>query len=463
MKKGIISTRQLNIIVNFSLLIISILSFFTGIIKILNLYIVETNFDAFTAFLTPIHDWTGIFLVIISTIHLVIHRRWIVAMTKQILSFEKFGRKEWNYLIDIGMLISLILVATTGIIKLPLLVANQEIIYNYSIFLMQVHDWSGFSLVVLSFIHIFLHRNWLSIKLKKAYEIPSFKIATVITLIVMIFGFIFVPILSTPRIPDDQSYNIQGTINIESIGKFSFNPNETTTVRPDLFRESHFSVYDILVNLNKSGKIKLDAHFNESMNTYVVDGINDTTNWWYKAYYQGGWWEDNVYRMDHYPYKDGMTIKFYQTSDFHLQRIHGTWVREIQRFRTNDGEVIIPKVRISSPTNDLDFFNVSVTPHNLRLDYFQKDVITAIDIILSLGEQGKITYDLTWYDTIGNAEINSYYVERINEDEAYGGCGFVYETGDEEFPFFQGNHIHITSDTRIINSPQYSRWLWICL
>lgn len=458
-----LSRKMGNMIINISLLIISLILFFTGIIKVINLFVNDFGFGNFTTLLTPLHDWSGILLTIVSSIHLIMHRKWFVAMSKQIFHSKKFSKKEWNYLIDLGMLISLILVSITGIIKLPLLAANQELIYEYSIFLMTLHDWSGFLLIALSLTHIILHRKWLSKKLKIAFEIRAVQLTSVISLLIIIFALISVPILNSAPLPADDGYNSQTTITFESLGKLNFNPNDIETVRPDLFKENHFSVYDILHHLNQTDELALKAHFEASMNTYLIDEINGISHWWYEAYYQGGWWEDNVFRMDHYPYKEGMTIRFFTRDPSVLERIYNTWREEIQRLKQNDGEIIIPRVRISSPTNDLDFYNVSVSPHNLRTDFLQRNVLTAIDIILSLADRRLISYDLTWYDKIGNAEINSYYIEKINEDEAYGGCGFVYETGDEDFPFFQGNHIHIPSDLRIINSPEYSRWLWICL
>ncbi|MBA7525844.1 hypothetical protein ES705_18002 [subsurface metagenome] len=111
----------------------------------------------------------------------------------------------------------------------------------------------------------------------------------------------------------------------------------------------------------------------------------------------------------------------------------------------------------------MNYQNVTVTPHNLRNDFFQDGVITAIDVIMSLGDKGLLTYKLNWYSTIGLAEVKNYYVDGINNDNAYGKCGFVYEVGDFTFQGFAGNHIHIPSDIRIITSPEYEEWFWICL
>ena len=104
---------------------------------------------------------------------------------------------------------------------------------------------------------------------------------------------------------------------------------------------------------------------------------------------------------------------------------------------------------------------MEVTAHNLRNDTFRDGVITAIDVILSLSDQGKITHKLTWYEQIGQAEILNYFVDGIDSDIAYGTCGFVYEEGSEKLRY--GNHIHIPSDYRVLNSPEYEEWFWICL
>ena len=92
-------------------------------------------------------------------------------------------------------------------------------------------------------------------------------------------------------------------------------------------------------------------------------------------------------------------------------------------------------------------------------------VVTALDALLSLGEQGQLpVLKLTWYERIGTADpVQHYWVEQIGDSAAYGGCGFVYETGPQEFAGFRGTHIHIPSDLRVTVSPEYALWFWICL
>jgi len=259
---------------------------------------------------------------------------------------------------------------------------------------------------------------------------------------------------------EDTDLELNGEITISGVGTFTLKPHQIATKRPDIFQPGHFSVFDILAYLDETERIVVEYHFDEEMNTYVIEYINGKQNWWYQVYYNGGWRESNVFRIDHYPVKDKMYIQLYQTSPSEIDKIHASFRSQIDRGKHSD-KVIIPEVVIRGTQETLTFQNVTVEAHNLRNDTFKHGVITAIDVILSLAEQGEISYDLRWYAKIASAEVKDYYVDRINEDEAYGRCGFVYECGEKSFGF--KNHIHLPSDIRVINSPEYMKWFWICI
>ncbi|MFO7929361.1 MAG: hypothetical protein R6U35_06820 [Candidatus Humimicrobiaceae bacterium] len=258
---------------------------------------------------------------------------------------------------------------------------------------------------------------------------------------------------------------IEGMIEIEGIGNFKFNPLEVSTIRDDLFNEGYFSIFDILVSLEQSGEIEMEYYFDEELNTYVIGSINGIEGWWYIAYYDGGWPERNVFRMDHYPYKDKMSITIIEASQRELESYYDVFREEIARKNLNGDEIIIPEVVLRGPNiGDLIFENFKVEAHNLRNDMLKEGTVTAIDAIMALGDEGLIDYELFWYESIGTAEIvKNYWVNRINNDAASGRCGFVYEEGSVDFSGFRGNHIHIPSDIRIINSPEYLEYYWICL
>ena len=199
------------------------------------------------------------------------------------------------------------------------------------------------------------------------------------------------------------------------------------------------------------------------MNTYVLDSINDLDNWWYRAYFDGGWREENAFRIDQYPVKDGMYIQLFQESPATINTIHESFRSQVVR-RAAVEEMIIPTVKIEvlrTIAQVLTFHNVTVTAHNLRADTFKAGVITAIDVILSLADQSELSYDLQWYEQIGTSQVQNFWVERINEHKAQGRCGFVYESGEQLLK--RRNHIHLPSDLRIINSPEYVHWFWICI
>ncbi|UCE09414.1 MAG: hypothetical protein JSW61_10630 [Candidatus Thorarchaeota archaeon] len=84
-------------------------------------------------------------------------------------------------------------------------------------------------------------------------------------------------------------------------------------------------------------------------------------------------------------------------------------------------------------------------------------IITAIGAIMSLANPGLPTYQIQWYDSLGGASVvPNYWMKGINEHIVSGTCGFVYESGDEDIG--PGNHIHLPSDYRVLNSPEYVEW-----
>ena len=263
--------------------------------------------------------------------------------------------------------------------------------------------------------------------------------------------------------PDGTSLTETGRITIRSVGEFEFNPSQIESVRSDIFKEGYFSIFDILVHLHERRDIDLAYHFDDAMNTHVIDSLNGERYWWYRAYYHMGWGENNAFRMDHFPYKDRMTISIGPVNESYIHEVHSIFRDEVQRRRDNDGKVIIPEVIIRGPETRLELKDVEVFSHNLRKDIFQNDVITAIDVIMSLGELGELSYDLRWQENIGSAIIKQYFVDRINEDVSFRRCGFVYEAGSRRFDGFRGNHIHLPSDTRVLNSPEYLSYFWICI
>lgn len=262
--------------------------------------------------------------------------------------------------------------------------------------------------------------------------------------------------------PDEEHPVLPMEVDISGVGTFSFDPQNVVTTRPDLFRPGFFSLFDVLNFLSERGDISLEHHFDTDLDTHVIDDLEGASSWWYDAYYDGGWSESSVHRMDYYPVKDRMRITFERVERTVLDRRESIWRTEVARRATEGGRIVVPQVTIRGPRGEMRTFeNVEVTPHDLRSDMLVSGTVTAIDIIMSLGDQGRLTYGIVWYNRMGSAAVGNYVVEAIDDDVHSGACGFVYEVGEQEDR--GGSHIHVMPDMRILQSPDYALFYWIQL
>jgi hypothetical protein len=462
---------SLSLLVTFFIVGLIGIFIFPGLLEFLGF---DTNNFSFTR-LYGYHYWLGLILLVITSIHIDLNWKWFTTMSKKTFKRKSkplvFDKKTINYLVDIAFFISITLLFITGILKFPgflpflgiapIIAPLGEISF--------IHDWSGLISISMGIIHVALNLNWIksttkSIKklIKTDKEIAR-KIPIAIIVVIVILSTTGIIVAYTPA-GEVLGFTSDTKIRIDGIGDFKFIPDEIVTAKEDIFKSDHFSIFDILVYLDNKNSIDMKYHFDESMNTFVIDSIDGKQNWWYEAYYDGGWSENNVFRMDHYPHKEKMTISLYQTSKSEIDNYHRIFKEEITRKNQNNGKIVIPKVIIRGTRETLTFNSVEVNSHNLRNDVFQDDVITAIDVILTLDDRNLISAELQWYESIGSAEIvKSYWVEQINNDKAFARCGFVYEEGSYDYEGFRGNHIHIPSDSRVLNSPQYIEYFWICI
>lgn len=267
--------------------------------------------------------------------------------------------------------------------------------------------------------------------------------------------------IPTSRIP-----SLEGTIAVEGLGEFIFDPIEIQTVRPDIFGPGHFSVFDILVDLAAKGWFTMGYHYDEALETHVIEHIDGRTNWWYQAHYAGGWFELNAHRMDLYPYKDATQIIVRQRADEFMGRLYNSFASEVRRKSLNQERVVVPEVRIGTVV----YTNVPVSAHDVRSDMLAPGTVTALDVLLSLADQGKIDrMKLTWYGSMDGADpVDSFFVEQIDDGdglfdgEASPETGeWVYETGVRDFAGYQGSQIHVPEDVRVLVSPEYMTWYWL--
>ena len=257
-----------------------------------------------------------------------------------------------------------------------------------------------------------------------------------------------------------------GSIEVEGLGSFSFNPSRITSLRPDIYRPGYFSVFDVVAYLADEGWFTMTYHFDRCLDTYVIDRLDGRMDWWYRANYAGGWAETNATRMDYYLYKDGMSISLATRPQEYMAELYDSFAGEVLRKSLNLGRVVIPEVRLGTVVHR----DIPVSAHGVRADVFQPYVVTALDVLLSLADQEHIRgLKLTWYSDLGAAiPVDSFFVEQIDdgdgvydEESSPQRGGWVYETGSLDFSGYQGSHLRVPSDIRVIYSPEYITWYWI--
>jgi succinate dehydrogenase/fumarate reductase cytochrome b subunit len=376
-----------------------------------------------------------------------------------------WGQRNELYLLRIVQRVSawMIVIATLGMVLTGL--------NGYPFFAQAIEDVIPFDphrvldvlLITTIIIHVvigirfLLMRRRVNTKIARRISLTLAILLLVLTLAVNVPVYEPEPVDNGPPPPDSIYAFVDGN-------PLTFEPEDVVTTRPDIFKPGFLSMFDVLVHLDNIGKVDLEYHFNSSMNTHVIDSLNGEPYWWYQVKYSGGWPENNVYRMDHYIWKPGTTLRFFMTGKERLDSIYQTYVEEVQRLADNGGVTILSEITIDGINTFVSFQDIVVTPHNLRNDTFQDGVLTAIDVIMTLGDLGLIDYELKWYEAVGRARVvKNYWVESINNQTTTGTCGFVYDTGSLVYRGFNGNHIHLPSDANVLNSPEYMRWFWICV
>ncbi|MBU0595111.1 hypothetical protein KJ567_00300 [Candidatus Bipolaricaulota bacterium] len=264
-----------------------------------------------------------------------------------------------------------------------------------------------------------------------------------------------------------------GSIEIRGVGELTFDPTAVETLRPDLFVEGQFSVFDVLVHLADTGLIELEYTFDEAAQTHVVQTVNGLNGWWYDAHYGGGSFDKTVVRMDCFPVKDGMSIVLYLEDTDRLAAIHAHYREEVTR--KGEDVLVVPLVVLRSAAEKIEFTDVAVTSHNARPDVFQPGTLTILDVLLSLGEQGALDgLKLEWRATEDDiAVIDGYYVVSIRAGdfapERTGNCVLTHQIGGATIQDYLTphshtmSHIHLTGDLEALVAPGTVEWLWVCL
>lgn len=261
-------------------------------------------------------------------------------------------------------------------------------------------------------------------------------------------------------------------VDIRGVGTFDVAVADVATLRTDIFVPGWFSPLDVLVALDAAERIDLVYGLDAVAGTHRIVSLNGLEGWWYDVKLPGGAFERTAVRMDLYPVKGGSTLSFYLEAPDRLEAIWTSFREEAARRAATD-QIVIPTVTIRGPRATLTYHDVRVTPHGSRSDVFLPDVVTALDVLLSLGEQGGIpAVHLAWHATVDGIEgVNHYMVEWIEGADlgiADPSCGFAHMAAtDVLWPYLTphshaSTRIHLSPDVEVLVSPAVVEWTWLC-
>ena len=268
-----LNKRNIYYIIDLGLLVSFMLIFITGLLKLLDIYGYIFYPTGFLVNVSIVHNWSGLSLGIIGSLHAILHLKWFVRKTKQLLrgtktlkpkQFRNNKRRILTYVLNLTLGLSSIILLVTGILKIPGVLAQLGLYPQYSFIFTLLHDWNGFIFGCLIFTHIALHWNWLTATTHRVWNKLKYGKIIVVLSASLFLAFPMVPMglnIISPENPKTEE------ISIQLVGRFYFSPENIETVRPDIYKNGHFSIFDILVYLDKTGEIHMQYHFRADLNT----------------------------------------------------------------------------------------------------------------------------------------------------------------------------------------------------
>ena len=266
-------------------------------------------------------------------------------------------------------------------------------------------------------------------------------------------------------------------------------------LRTDIFAPGYFSLFDVLLAVARREGVRIAWHWDEDCQTHFIDSVDGIAgDFWYGFSYDAGSGTQNELgfkrqiRWDELPWQPGSWITLRNGEN--VNELKAEFAEEIARERQYGH--LVPMVQISvNPSNyrgnppeshritvTRSFRDVAVTAHNLRAAGsdslhrmpFRPGVVTAIDLLLSLQDQGQLDMVGTEFFThLAGKVMESYRVRSIGFPNAglahaSGRQGFVYTTGNgtvQRLANGADGKQHVHGDIHPIHAPDFARWRWI--
>ncbi|NOY06040.1 MAG: T9SS type A sorting domain-containing protein [Chlorobi bacterium] len=278
---------------------------------------------------------------------------------------------------------------------------------------------------------------------------------------------------------------------------YVFRPEEfqIKTVRPDVFAPGYYSFFDVLLAVAERNGIHIAYHWDDSCRTHFIDSVDGVPgDFWYHFSYDAGSGTQNELRYrrqirwDELLYQPGSWVQLVMGEN--LVELKKEFKEEI--IREQDSGHVVSRVRISINPSDYrgnppgsgrvtvqkTFENVHVTSHDIRVNGrdslhrmpFQPGVVTAMDVLYSLVDSGKLTLvGKAYFTRLAGKVMESFRIREIGFPDvgsahASGRHGFVYTTGNGTFSRLANSadrKQHVHADIHVIHAPDFAIWRWI--
>ncbi len=273
------------------------------------------------------------------------------------------------------------------------------------------------------------------------------------------------------------------------------------TVRPDVFTRGFFSLFDVILDEAERNGIAITYEYDAAARTHWITSIDGVAGeYWYRWSFGAprsaagsaddpdrdhactDRWDENLWRPG---------VKIRVVADNRVSELRRAYREEIRREEESGHTVEILTITARTPEAgsvpasaeqtpvDRRYTEVAVTPHDLRApDHpspyskpFQPGVVTALDALLSLRDQGELDQvETVFVDRLAGNWVYGYFVPTIGIPgdgmvQAPGLPGFISRTHPGPIaeitdtpPFNPIGSLAIPPDLQVIHAPVLSRW-----
>lgn len=107
-----------------------------------------------------LHEWLGIAIGIAITTHIVLHWDWVVTVTKRFFQTTN-GQARLNYILNVALFIAFTAVVFSGLMISESILPMLGIEASHASFWKWLHHTAPNITLLLTALHVALHRNWI--------------------------------------------------------------------------------------------------------------------------------------------------------------------------------------------------------------------------------------------------------------------------------------------------------------